>query len=238
MQPNICAIQKVKGDMAQPQSSSRETGPPQSSDKLPPEILEIIWPALQVGGLSGMSGMLVGGFAGVIRSTTPTLFALASGIQWFTLGTTFWASRGFVIHVWGKDKVGPGEKVSASAIAGGVGGTAGGLLRGRGNVIPGAIVFALFGATGQAIYNWADARNSEVVERGKSGKKNSILNSKWSPMKVLSDSEYENMLREKLLRVNAQIALVNENIEALRAQERQLAAENDQRLNDPKDTSS
>jgi hypothetical protein len=34
-----------------------------------------------------------------------------------------------VIHAWGKDKVGPREKVSASAIAGGVGGTAGGLLR-------------------------------------------------------------------------------------------------------------
>jgi hypothetical protein len=34
-----------------------------------------------------------------------------------------------VIHAWGKDKVGPREKVSASAIAGGIGGTAGGLLR-------------------------------------------------------------------------------------------------------------
>jgi hypothetical protein len=55
-------------------------------------------------------------------------------------------------------------------------------------------------------------------------------------MKVLSDSEYETMLREKLLRVNAQIALVDENIEALRAQERQLAA--DKRLNDRQDTSS
>jgi hypothetical protein len=42
---------------------------------------------------------------------------------------SFLASRGFVMHVWGKDKVGPREKVSASAIAGGVGGTAGGLLR-------------------------------------------------------------------------------------------------------------
>jgi len=40
-------------------------------------------------------------------------------------------------------------------------------------------------------------------------------------MKVLSDSEYESMLREKLLRVNAQISLVDENIEALRAQERE-----------------
>jgi len=98
--------------------------------------------------LKGMSGMVVGGFAGVIRSSTPTLFALASGVQWFTLGTTFWgmsgiysqqtkldsktftsASRGLVLHAWGKDKVTPREKISASAIAGGVGGTAGGLLR-------------------------------------------------------------------------------------------------------------
>jgi len=42
---------------------------------------------------------------------------------------TFSVSRGFFIHAWGKDKVGPGEKISASAIAGGIGGTAGGLLR-------------------------------------------------------------------------------------------------------------
>ncbi|KAE9372353.1 hypothetical protein N431DRAFT_439465 [Stipitochalara longipes BDJ] len=222
--------------MAQSQPSTTGAEPPPRPNDLPPEILEIIWPALQVGGLSGMSGMLVGGFAGVIRSTTPTLFALASGIQWFTLGSTFWASRGFVIHAWGKDQVGPREKVSASAIAGGIGGTAGGLLRGRGNVIPGAIMFAIFGAAGQTIYNRADARNSELVEKGGSDKKNSILNSKWSPMKVLSDSEYENMLREKLLRVNARIALVDENIEALRAQERQLST--DKRLNDRQDTSS
>jgi hypothetical protein len=80
-------------------------------------------------------------------------------------------------------------------------------------------MFAIFGATGQAVYNWADARNSEQAEKGGSDKKNFILNSKWSPMKVLSDN-------------------VDENIEALRAQERQLAAENDKRLPDPKDTSS
>jgi hypothetical protein len=39
------------------------------------------------------------------------------------------ASRGFVIHAWGKEKVTPQEKISAGAIAGGIGGTAGGLLR-------------------------------------------------------------------------------------------------------------
>jgi hypothetical protein len=39
---------------------------------------------------TGTSGLLVGGTAGVLRSTTPTLFALASAVQWFTLGSTFW----------------------------------------------------------------------------------------------------------------------------------------------------
>lgn len=34
--------------------------------------------------------MTIGAFAGVIRSSTPALFALASGVQWFTLGGTFW----------------------------------------------------------------------------------------------------------------------------------------------------
>jgi hypothetical protein len=43
---------------------------------------------------------------------------------------------------------------------------------------------------------------------------------------VLTDTEYENMLQEKLLRVNAEIALIDENIEALRAQEREMAAKN------------
>jgi len=231
MQPNVCAIQKVKGDTTQPPPSGAGREPRRPND-LPPEIMEIIWPALQIGGLSGFSGMLIGAFSGVVRSTTPTLFALASGIQWFTLGTTFWASRGFILHAWGKDKVGPREKVFASAIAGGIGGTAGGLLRGRSNILPGSIMFAVFGAAGQALYNTADARNSELAEKGEFEKRNSFLNSKWSPMKVLSDSEYENMLREKLLRVNAQIALVDENIQALGAQKRELAAENKKKLND------
>lgn len=39
------------------------------------------------------------------------------------------ASRGFILHAWGKEKVAPREKISASAIAGAVGGTAGGLIR-------------------------------------------------------------------------------------------------------------
>jgi hypothetical protein len=59
MQPNICAIQKVKGDMAESQPSRRDPEPPRRRNDLPLEILEIIWPALQVGGLSGMSVNLI-----------------------------------------------------------------------------------------------------------------------------------------------------------------------------------
>jgi hypothetical protein len=44
-------------------------------------------------------------------------------------------------------------------------------------------------------------------------------------MKVLSDEEYEDMLREKLLKVDAEIALVDENIAALRVQEQRQAME-------------
>lgn len=91
---------------------------------------------------------------------------------------------------------------------------------GRKNVIPGAIMFALLGATGQYLYNVADARNSALAGKPEC-KESSWLDSKWSPMKVLSDQDYENMLREKLLRVNAEIALVDESIEALRSQERE-----------------
>jgi hypothetical protein len=91
-------------------------------------------------------------------------------------------------------------------------------------VLPGMVMFALFGAAGQTLYNKADARNSELAEQGPDNTKKSWLDSKWSPMKVLSDSEYEDMLREKLLKINVEIAMVDDSIEAVRAQEKGIEA--------------
>lgn len=90
-------------------------------------------------------------------------------------------------------------------------------------------MFALFGATGQYIYNRADASQSQTSHAPSEAKdlKGSWLNSKWSPMKVLTDKEYEHMLQEKLLKVNAEIALVEESIEALRAQEKEYKSSKD-----------
>jgi hypothetical protein len=81
--------------------------------------------------------------------------------------------------------------------------------------VPGAIVFALFGAAGQALYNRADARHSEQNLASVDAEK-TWYNSKWSPVKVLSDKEYETILQEKLLRVEAELAILVENLEALR----------------------
>lgn len=130
----------------------------------------------------------------------------------------------------------PKEKTYASTLAGGIAGSAGGLLRlsirpcvdvslliltlgGRGNILPGAIMFAVFGAMGQTAYNIMDTRNAGRPVEEASTQKTSWLNSKWSPVKVLSDAEYGEMLQEKLLKVNAEIALVDESLAALRKEQ-------------------
>ena len=50
---------------------------------------------------------------------------------------------------------------------------------------------------------------------------------KWSPMKKLSDEEYGNLLKERLLRIEADIALVDEELEKVRSEERVPNAENE-----------
>lgn len=44
--------------------------------------------------------MFSGIAAGIIRDSTPALFALASGIQWFALGSSYWrkSSCGLVLE--------------------------------------------------------------------------------------------------------------------------------------------
>ena len=52
MQPNACTVRTMRNDMAQAGSGAQH---PRRRNGLPPEILEIMWPALQVGGASGTS---------------------------------------------------------------------------------------------------------------------------------------------------------------------------------------
>jgi hypothetical protein len=88
------------------------------------------------------------------------------------------------------------------------------LIGGRRNVIPGTVVFAMVGALGQVAYNLADSgerrRDADTLDQGL------WLNSRWSPVKALSDDEYGKILQERLLRLNAEIAILDDNIEAVK----------------------
>ncbi|KAI1001752.1 hypothetical protein K3495_g6450 [Podosphaera aphanis] len=190
--------------------------PSTKRDEIPPEVRKIVFPALQVGAASGTSGLLVGAFAGIIRSNTPVLFSLFSGVQCFVLGFNITAFRGLIIQSWGKEKLTHNEKIMVSSAAGGLGGgMSGAILRGRTNVIPGAIMFTLFGAIGQMLFNKFETRTIEPIPREQNNT-DSWLNSKWSPVKPLSDEEYEGLMNEKLLKIKTEIALVDEKIELVK----------------------
>lgn len=87
------------------------------------------------------------------------------------------------------------------------------LLRGPRSILPGAIVFSLLGAGGQFASNrWSGPENSPKKSSG-------WFTSKWSPMTKLSDEDYKTMLEEKILRVEADLAILDENRAALVAEE-------------------
>jgi hypothetical protein len=80
------------------------------------------------------------------------------------------------------------------------------------NIIPGVVVFSLLGAGGQYV----------AMGLGQSGpsdtdEENSIFRSKWSPMKKLTDKEYEDLMHDKILKVETEIALIDDRIGELRA---------------------
>ena len=148
------------------------------------------------------------------------------------------ATRAVILHNYYPD-LSPKDRLKASALAGGItGGTIGGLFRGPRNIIPGTIMFTLFGSLGQTVFNALDARHSKQVAsdiqaaaEGKTlGKKRfweRVAEMKWSPLTAVSDEDYGNLLKEKLLRVEAEIALVDEEMERLRGEERRMKERQD-----------
>ncbi|KAI4723775.1 hypothetical protein E4T49_08496 [Aureobasidium sp. EXF-10728] len=185
-----------------------------------PQGESIIGPVLKIGALSGAAGFVTGSVAGVIRNSPPLLFGLGSGIQWFGLGATYWSTRSFIFQAWDTGKgLTKSDKTSASTIAGGVAGSGVGLLtRGPRNVIPGAIMFSLFGFLGQTVSNRYDKTDVPASDEPQLNFWQRFASLKWMPVTVLKDGEYEDMLRERQLKLEAEIALVDERIEALKAQ--------------------
>ena len=46
-----------------------------------------------------------------------------------------------------------------------------------------------------------------------------LIAMKWSPVTKLSDEQYENMLKEKLVRIEAEIALIDDDVARLKGQD-------------------
>ncbi|KAF2825678.1 hypothetical protein CC86DRAFT_370610 [Ophiobolus disseminans] len=209
--------------------------------------LDVARSAAFVGGGSAIPGLVTGALYGTLRTQTSTLFAIFSGAQCFGIGSTFcmartallnqtgllnwWnITRGAPMHIRNDLNPSLSDQVRASTIAGAFTGFSLGLLfRGPRNVIPGTLMFTLFGWSGQHGYNYLDKRNSQGIQKqaqlkadGELKPKESLLErfakSKWSPMSVLTDEQYEEMLQEKLLSVEAEIAIIDERIQGIKTQ--------------------
>ena len=104
----------------------------------------------------------------------------------------------------------------ASTVSGGItGGVVAFLVRGRANALPGAIMFSLFGLAGQTTSNWL-ARPREISEDApKRGFWRRMSEKPWSPVTVMSDDDYARMLKEKMLRVDAELSILDDRIAAL-----------------------
>ena len=84
----------------------------------------------------------------------------------------------------------------------------------------------LLGFTGQSIYDILDNRNTRLLaEPVKDSIWQRVTKSDWSPVKVLTDEEYLKILQEKLLRVEVDIAVIDDDIAKLRAEQQGKAAE-------------
>jgi hypothetical protein len=196
-------------------------------------------------------GTVQGAIYGTLRTSTPFLFSVVSGAQWFAIGSTWYAARNAILqrdglhNFWNSTRglplivrkdlePSPKDRIFASTVSGTFTGVALGLLfRGPQNVVPGAIMFSLFGYGGQHAYEYFDRRNTETLEKLAKPKTQEemrlesetwvqrALKSKWMPMTVLTDDEYIEKMTEKKLVLDAEIAIVDERIEEIKKKARE-----------------
>ncbi|KJR88374.1 uncharacterized protein SPSK_07869 [Sporothrix schenckii 1099-18] len=202
--------------MSRPESTPPPRRPPAAKAQISPEVADILVPSLQVG---------LGAASGIVRSTTPVLFSLVTGAQWFALGSSYYGSRSAIISAWGGEStLTPWDNVKASTLAGASAGFVGGSLRGPRNILPAVAIFSIFGASGQAVLN---AMSTGATPDAKS--KSDWLASKWSPVTPMTDTEYATFIQDKILKLDVEVSMIDDQLAALRARKAQREAENPQR---------
>ncbi|ERT01228.1 hypothetical protein HMPREF1624_02470 [Sporothrix schenckii ATCC 58251] len=211
--------------MSRPESTPPARRPPAAKAQISPEVADILVPSLQVGLGAGTIGLFVGAASGIVRSTTPVLFSLVTGAQWFALGSSYYGSRSAIISAWGGEStLTPWDNVKASTLAGASAGFVGGSLRGPRNILPAVAIFSIFGASGQAVLN---AMSTGATPDAKS--KSDWLASKWSPVTPMTDTEYATFIQDKILKLDVEVSMIDDQLAALRARKAQREAENPQR---------
>ncbi|BCR90471.1 uncharacterized protein ACHE_60357A [Aspergillus chevalieri] len=179
-----------------------------------PNLEDALLSSLKVGAVSGSAGLVYGGAAGVIRSPHPVIHSLSCGIHWFACGTTFWWLRSNILNMHYEDKATAKHRSYVSALSGGIAGGGVTKLMG-GRLLPGTIVFSLLGYVGQSAYNAIDTWQMEQANVSSKPFLQRLADSKWVPLKSLSDDDYRGILNEKLLSIEAEVALLDEKIQEL-----------------------
>ncbi|KAM0352456.1 hypothetical protein ACHAPU_002123 [Fusarium lateritium] len=200
--------------MADNRSRDPQWAPLSSRGLFSPEIVDLVLPPLKFGGYAGTAGVLAGVGGSIFKEANPIIWGAVSGFQWFTLGTSFWFTRSIVVKAWGGEEIlKNGHKTMASAIAGTAAGAVGGLIRGPKNILPAMLVWSTVGAGGQIIANRMAARKPKVQDEN-----DETFFTRWTPLKKLTDQEYRDMMAEKMLRIDADIALIDDRVVELRKQ--------------------
>ncbi|KIW94183.1 uncharacterized protein Z519_05499 [Cladophialophora bantiana CBS 173.52] len=170
-------------------------------------------PALYVGAATGACGAVYGGVAGtLIQTSNPLAYTTISATQWFCAGTTFFYCRSVLLAgPLSRDK--DLHKVAASGLAGSCSGAVIATFLPRGSLVTGSIMFGVIAALSQAGLN--ATQGSPSITQLSSRLRNGLA--AYTPMKSLSDKEYEDLLLDKLLRVEAEIGVLDDKIAILRA---------------------
>lgn len=74
-------------------------------------------------------------------------------------------------------------------------------------------VWTVFGTGGQIVANRMAARKPKVQDEN-----DETFFTRWTPLKKLTDQEYRDMMSEKMLRIDADIALIDDRVAELRKQ--------------------
>ncbi|EFR04807.1 hypothetical protein MGYG_07814 [Nannizzia gypsea CBS 118893] len=174
-------------------------------------------PVLQAGALVGTCGLLYGGVSGVLRAHHPIIKSISTGVYWFAFGSSFWWLRSNILRIQFEDNATAKERIYSSVASSGISGGAINWAMNR-RFLPGLVICSMLGFVGQYSYNTLEKRQARLQSEPASTKTwaERMADSRWVPIRNLSDEQYKAMLQEKLLGVDVEIALIDDRLKELR----------------------